>query len=130
MIAKFQAKHLIALVISGFTPWSAEFLFPFIISLLLRINDVRVEVKVERIDVSTAMIYQDNNTPRPIGQTSLLIRSDTSKPSRFRTSIDTFVRGKVNTRVAEVIKLVEIIQRQWRRRARDSRPVHLRGGMI
>jgi hypothetical protein len=26
--------------------------------------------------------------------------------------------------------LVEIIQRQRQRRARDSRPVHLRGGMV
>ena len=75
--------------------------------------DLRIEIEIKGINISAAVVDQDNNTASLTRQTSLLIRGDTPKPGWFWVGIYTFLRGEIDTGISEIIQLIQVVERQW-----------------
>jgi len=75
--------------------------------------DLRIEIEIKGINISAAVVDQDNNTASLTRQTSLLIRGDTPKPCWFWVGIYTFLRGEIYTGISEIVQLIQVVERQW-----------------
>jgi hypothetical protein len=80
-------------------------------------HNSRIEIKVESIDNSIAMIKGSNSAARSILHDAVGIRLCAIKPTR--EILNALVGGELYAGVAEVVELVEIVERERRRVARD-----------
>lgn len=73
-------------------------------------TNLRIKIKVKRINTPLPMINNNNRTPSRIPNSSLCIGRYTPEPSWLGVSRDPLMGSQIYTGISQIIELVKVVQ--------------------